>query len=114
MNMVLDVACASKMFYYDKDNPNVCYCDNRKCKEKLCDGRELKIDPDVICDFTRLPFPSSSYNVVVFDPPHLKHGGKNSWIIKKYGKLPKHDWQETIKKGFQECFRVLREGGVLV
>lgn len=31
----------------------------------------------------------------------------------KYGALDK-DWKETLKKGFAECFRVLRPGGFLI
>jgi len=32
---------------------------------------------------------------------------------KKYGKLPK-DWKTYIKKGFDECWRVLKTHGTLV
>jgi len=34
-------------------------------------------------------------------------------MAKKYGTL-KGDWREMLKRGFAECFRVLREGGTLV
>ena len=59
------------MFYFDKDDPRVTFCDRRKIDTNLCDGRSFVIDPDYQCDFTNLPFDNSTYNLVVFDPPHL-------------------------------------------
>lgn len=51
--------------------------------------------------------------MVVFDPPHLKRLGDSSWLCKKYGKLS-DDWQSLIRKGFEECMRVLKTNGTLV
>ena len=68
--------------------------------------RIIEIKPDVIADFTNLPFEDNSFYMVVFDPPHLKTLGATSWMAKKYGKLPK-DWQSLIHDGFTECMRVL-------
>lgn len=64
-------------------------------------------------DFTNLPFNDESFRLVVFDPPHLMHAGKNSWLAKKYGRLG-NDWRTDIKKGFAECFRVLEDSGILI
>ena len=66
---VLDVCCGGRMFYFDKNDPRVLFCDNRDFDTNLCDGREYAVHPDVKCDFTRLPFVDNSYSVVVFDPP---------------------------------------------
>ena len=110
---VLDVCCGAKMFYFDKNNPDVEFCDNRTLDDTLCDGRKLEIHPDTVADFTDLPFESESFYVVVFDPPHLVQVGEKSWLAKKYGKLPS-DWQTLIRKGFEECMRVLKPNGVLV
>ncbi|APH15520.1 putative dNA cytosine methyltransferase [Clostridium sporogenes] len=49
----------------------------------------------------------------MFDPPHLLKVGEDSWLAKKYGKLT-DTWKEDIKKGFDECMRVLDEYGVLI
>ena len=35
------------------------------------------------------------------------------WMAKKYGIL-NNAWQDDIKSGFSECFRVLKVGGVLI
>ena len=106
---ILDVACGSKMFWFDKQNPNVEFCDNRVVpKHEYYPHR-----PDTVCDFTALPFPDCSYKLVVFDPPHLTWAGDTSWTALKYGKLS-GNWKEMLRKGFAECFRVLDADGVLI
>ena len=79
----------------------------------LCDGRKLIIKPDVLADFANIPFSDNSFKLVVFDPPHLVRAGEKSWMGKKYGVLNKA-WPQELKRGFDECFRVLDAYGVLV
>ena len=110
---ILDVCCGGKMFYFDKANKNVLFCDKRQIKTNLCDGRKFEVTPDLICDFTNLPFENETFYHVVFDPPHLKNIGKNSYMAIKYGKL-NEDWKTVIKQGFNECMRVLKQYGTLV
>ena len=113
-NKILDVACGSKMFWFDKNNPNVTYCDIRKVdRTEYYPGMHLEINPDVICNFTDLPFPDGSFKLVVFDPPHLTWAGDKRWTALKYGCL-KGNWKEMLQKGFSECFRVLDADGVLI
>ena len=111
---ILDVCCGSRMFWFDKNNKNTVYMDNREFEEILCDGRKLKVNPDVIGDFRKIPYPDNKFNLVVFDPPHLIRAGENSWIAKKYGKLNPETWESDLKKGFSECMRVLKPNGVLI
>ncbi len=113
MKPILDACCGSRMFWFDHNDPRAVFCDNRQVSETLCDGRILRIEPDIQCDFKALPFPNESFYLVVFDPPHLKQAGPKSWQAKKYGKLPT-DWEEELRQGFRECFRVLRPNGTLV
>lgn len=110
---ILDACCGGRMFWFDKNNPDVLFCDNRKETHTLCDKRRLKIEPDIVCDFTALPFADKQFKLVVFDPPHLVKLGENSWMAKKYGKLPEN-WRPLIKNGFNECMRVLDDYGVLI
>jgi 23S rRNA G2069 N7-methylase RlmK/C1962 C5-methylase RlmI len=60
-----------------------------------------------------MPFDDELFNLVVFDPPHLIRAGKKSWLSAKYGKLS-DSWQEDLRLGFAECFRVLKQGGTLI
>lgn len=113
MKPILDVCCGGRMFWFNKNNPLATFVDIRKEKHVLCDGRELIIEPDVVADFRNLPFNTNSFKLVVFDPPHLKGAGKNGWQAKKYGTLGK-EWKKDLKKGFDECMRVLEPHGVLI
>jgi ubiquinone/menaquinone biosynthesis C-methylase UbiE len=110
---VIDVCCGSKMFWFNKNNPNAVFMDIREFEDTLCDGRKLIVKPDVVGDFKNIPFPDNTFKLAVFDPPHLVKLGENSWMAKKYGKL-KDGWQGDIKQGFKECMRVLEPHGILV
>lgn len=113
MKKIIDVCCGSKMFWFDKKNPNVIFNDIRKEKHILCDGRKLNIEPDTTMDFRDMDYKNNTFNLVIFDPPHLTKLGKNSWMAKKYGVLDKN-WREDIKKGFDECMRILKKDGILI
>ena len=113
MKKILDPASASRMFYFDKEDERVLFGDIRELETTLSDGRKLTVKPDIITDFTNLQFEDGSFKMVIFDPPHMTSLGENSWMAKKYGRLT-GDWQDMLKKGFSECFRVLETNGVLV
>lgn len=108
----LDVACGSRSFYFDKQDERVFKCDAHPRHLTLCDGRTLDVSPDMVADFRELPFPDKSFNLVIFDPPHLDVGA--GWQVDKYGKLDSDSWHEDLAKGFSECLRVLKPHGVLV
>lgn len=99
--------------WFDKDSPDVLFSDIREEDMELCDGRRLTIKPDVIADFRNLPFEDGRFSLVAFDPPHMKELGHSSWMYAKYGCLGM-DWKNDLRRGFDECFRVLRDRGVLV
>lgn len=110
---ILDACCGSKMCWFSKDNPDVIFMDIRSEQHTLCDGRILEVSPDMIGDFRDMPFASNAFNLVLFDPPHLKDLGQNSWMAQKYGRLLP-TWETDIKAGFDECMRVLVPNGVLI
>jgi len=112
--IILDACCGSKMFWYNKNNASAIYQDLRRETLECCDGRKVIIDPDVIGDFRNMEFKDASFKVVIFDPPHDMYGGANSFTTQKYGKLNKENWRDDLKKGFDECIRVLEPFGVLI
>lgn len=112
--LILDACCGSKMFWFDKDNPNVLFQDIRDEEHILCDGRKLEIHPDAVADFRDMPYEDGSFKMVVFDPPHLDNANNTSYMAKKYGVLHRKEWKEDIRKGFEECMRVLEPNGILV
>lgn len=114
MKPILDACCGSRMFWFDRENPNVVFADIREIDDTLCDGRKLVVSPDVLMDFRRMPFADKSFKLVVFDPPHLVRAGEKSWLAKKYGMLPRQGWDEYLRDGVNECMRVLDDYGVLI
>jgi len=112
--LILDACCGSRMFWFDKNNPNTTFIDNREEDHTLCDGRELHIKPDILMDFRHMQFADNTFRLVVFDPPHLNKLGKNSWMAKKYGVLDEDTWRDDLRQGFNECMRVLKKEGVLI
>jgi len=102
------------------------YCRKKHAKVMRIDVREgvypydlrhnrnpCVVSPDVVGDFTAIPFPDETFYHVVFDPPHLLRCGERSWLAKKYGKLPKA-WAPFLRAGFDECWRVLKVYGTLI
>ena len=120
---ILDVTCGDRTIWFQKHEPHTIYCDKRREEwegdfgKVLNNGkkkhRHLVIDPDVQCDFTDLPFQDNCFPLVVFDPPHIKNLTEKSWMRKAYGSLDE-GWEPMIRKGFEECMRVLKPDGVLI
>jgi len=112
---ILDACCGARMFWFNKIHPNTIFSDIRAEEKGFVDNRpNREIKPDILMDFTQLKFKDKSFKLVVLDPPHL-FGKKDSCrIIKTYGFLNRKTWREDIKKGFDECWRVLEDYGVLI
>lgn len=90
------------------------FCDKRTVpRHEYYKNRYIEISPDVVCDFTNLPFEDKSFKLVVFDPPHLAWTGENSWLALKYGRL-EENWPQMLHDGFHECMRVLDDYGTLI
>lgn len=108
------------MFWFDKRNPLTLFVDKRQMarQEIWSNGKETRmfeVSPDEVMDFRDLKLPDDSFYLVVFDPPHLmKRNGKTGWMNKKYGSLDRETWKEDLRKGFTECFRVLKPNGTLI
>ena len=114
---ILDVTCGARSIWFNKNHPAAVYCDKRREQYhhlwKNAGNCTLDINPDVVCDFTDLPFPDNSFRLVVFDPPHLTGAKETAWLVKKYGKLDEN-WPQMLHDGFRECMRVLKPDGVLI
>lgn len=111
---ILDACCGARSWWHNKKHPAAVYVDKRCGEYELCDGRVIKISPDVVADFRHLPFCDASFAQVLFDPPHLKRAGSKSWLAKRYGVLNPATWEADIAAGFAECWRVLAPYGTLV
>jgi len=80
---ILDACCSGKAMWKNKNHPNAVYIDIRE-EETLGPHRpNQSIKPDYIMDFRDMKFDDKSFKLVVFEPPHLKSLGKNSFFRMK-------------------------------
>ena len=117
--LAIDVCCGPRSMWFDKTDPRAVFVDRReeehekprKCRKNVT---RIEIKPDVLADFTELPFEDETFFHVVMDPPHYteRAAGKGH-ILKHYGCLFP-GWQEMLTEGFRECFRVLKPGGTFI
>lgn len=116
---ILDVTCGGRSIWFNKNHPLAVYTDKREGQWERQFGkqypgiRKVKVDPDVIADFRDLPFPDESFHLVVFDPPHAEDLSDKSWTKTMYGSLGS-DWREMLRRGVDECMRVLVPYGTLI
>ena len=104
---ILDVCCGHKMFWFNKNHPNTIYADVK--------SDVATKDSNVFQDFRNIQYKDKSFKLVVFDPPHLfRKDGEYSWLNEKYGTLHQEQWPMDIRKGFDECMRVLDDFGILI
>ena len=118
IKQVLDVCCGCKMMWFDKEDNRAIFADKREGSLDVshCTSNPGKkiINPDVIHDFTNMNFENESFWHIVFDPPHVKNISLKSVTGFSYGSLDKDTWKDDLKKGFAECFRVLKPNGTLI
>lgn len=114
---ILDACCSARMFWDNKKHPNTIYQDIREEEKGLVDnGQNREIKPDVVGDFRNMKhFKDNSFKLVIWDPPHIiQHYNKKCRIIATYGCLEPETWQDDLKRGFNECWRVLENYGILI
>ncbi|WP_169294643.1 SAM-dependent methyltransferase [Advenella sp. EE-W14] len=118
--LILDPCCGPKGMWFDTKDSRCLFGDIRSETITVTDRthkqdgtRTIQITPDCIFDYRNIPFPDESFWHVVFDPPHLVRAGNKSWLANKYGVLGL-DWKDDLRRGFEQCFRVLKTNGTLV
>ncbi len=102
------------MFWFDKKNEETVYIDIRKA-EKGHDRNKSnhEVQPNIIMDNRMLGFSDNTFNLVVFDPPHM-HSLGNGIFRRQYGALDFATWKYDLSVAFDECWRVLAKHGTLI
>ncbi len=78
--------------------------------------------PDVVADNTRMPFADGSFDVVVYDPPHIPNQGKDKQkdFNRRFGLVLRslkengYSFSHTFPPFVREAYRVLKREGILL
>lgn len=106
---ILDATAGPKGMWYQKSHPYVTFLDRRNGKYG-----KYKIKPDVTSDWKDMPFPDNSFDMVIFDPPHIIQNADSGHMVDEYGRLGIDTWQQELQVGINQCFRVLKKDGFFV
>ena len=116
--IVLDACCGGRMMWFDKQDDRCLFAD---CRDDVLDVSHCTVNPgkkqvrpDQLHDFRDMPYENESFHHVVFDPPHVRNISMKSVTGFSYGSLDKETWQDDLRLGFAECFRVLKPHGTLI
>ena len=126
---ILEATAGGRSYWHDKEHPETVFMDMRvegdnrflyngyDMKNASTPGSDYVVLPDVQADYTNLPFRDRTFDLVVFDPPHLVTNDgmeKLSGIMKrKYGCLEAETWPRDMHLAFTELFRVMRDHATL-
>jgi SAM-dependent methyltransferase len=121
---ILDATAGTRSIWYQKHLPFVTFMDKRsKDMEIHCRGnggrrkKHVTVKPDIIADWTEpLPFEPASFDLVVFDPPHLlrERGGGIGIMPSMYGYLDRATWKTDLRVGIRNLFCVLKDDGFFI
>ena len=98
---ILDATCGPKGMWYQKNHPYVTFMDKRDGKQyhmsKSGNKTVYDVKPDVISEWKDAPFPDESFDMVVFDPPHIiRRETTKSSMITEYGSLAPDTWRKEL------------------
>lgn len=82
-----------------------------------CDLDPRKSPIGYSVDFTNMPFDAETFDVVSLDGPYKLNGRPDPILDERYGTDTYRRWQdryELIYRGIDECWRVLKTGGILL
>jgi tRNA G10 N-methylase Trm11 len=101
---ILDATCGQRNFWFDKHQKDTIFIDIRP-----------EVNPDKIMDCTHTNFLDKTFDLIVFDPPHVSLTSENKGIFgKRYGTFTANQIRSLIKNAFIEFHRILRDGGFVV
>lgn len=78
--------------------------------------------PTIVADNTAMPLPDASFDVIVYDPPHIPNQGKDKskdfntrfGLVLRSSKENHYTFTHTFPPFLKEAYRVLRDEGILL
>ncbi len=120
---ILDATASTRSIWYQKNHPFITFMDRRHGKYysqtgncKTDNVRVCNIFPNIIARWQNTPFKNNSFDMVVFDPPHLftEQNKKHPAMATPYGIFYKENWKKDLADGIIELFRVLKPNGIFI
>jgi tRNA G10 N-methylase Trm11 len=99
--LILDLTAGNRAVWFNKYRSDCIFVDKR-----------ISVRPSVVADSTNLPFADGTFDLVVFDPPHV-NAGKNSNTSASYGWYTTSQIRELISLTAREAYRVTSHGAIM-
>ena len=97
---ILDLSAGNRAVWFDKNYRDVVFVDIRP------------VGPSVVADSRSLPFAAGTYDLVVFDPPHVNFSA-GAELSKTYGHHTTEEIRTLIRETGQEAYRVTRRDALM-
>lgn len=117
--VILDACCGGRQMWHrsNKEHPNALFMDIRQTEQGCIEQQpNFQVKPDILGDYRDMRgIPTDQFHHVAWDIPHLLKWTKGL-ITTKYGALDQGsgNWQDDLRRGFEEIWRVLKMHGTLV
>ena len=99
---ILDLSAGNRAIWFNRKHPDCTYIDKR-----------AEVMPDLVCDSRDvLPFMAGTFDLMVFDPPHVNFG-KTSNMARVYGHHTTAEIVDIIEKTSTEAHRVSRKDALM-
>jgi hypothetical protein len=110
---IIDLCCGGRHFWIDKECRESVFMDIRSVDQGAISIQpNWSVKPDLIGDYTDIPFNDDSFRLVIWDIPH-KIKSDSGIINLKYGSLGEN-WKSDLERGFTEINRILEDRGILI
>ncbi len=83
---------------------------------------DLRHKPSLVADNSKMPFRSQSFDVVVYDPPHIPNQGRDKskdfndrfGLVQRSSKENHYTFSHTFPPFLKEAYRILQSEGILL
>ena len=100
--MILDLSAGFRWMWDDRKRDDVVFLDIRR-----------QTSPTVLADSRRLPFKDGTFELILFDPPHVNFGARSN-MSRDFGHLTTAQIRDLLKGTFAESRRVAAKGAKMV